>query len=273
MASQPAAVGGGEEGGESLSPADEANIFINQIDGLPNEHPIHIKKNASLTSIGSEGSEEENSLTESGDGRGRHGTNRTSFTPNQDDDLCDDLPTSIIVTNIHSEVFVSEDLKAEMEALFRTFSDAATFHWLKSFKRLRVNFDTSMAAANARVQLHQYQFHNSVISCYFAQPVTPVSHKNLQPPPLTKQFLISPPASPPAGWEPREENEPLVNHDLLAALANLTPGESHEVHPQTESQPAIIVHTALTAAGVASAEAQKITQTKCPERAVATTTS
>lgn len=48
--------------------------------------------------------------------------------------------------------------------------------------------------------------------------------QHLQPPALTKQFLISPPASPPLGWEPREEGEPLVNHDLLAAIANLSAG-------------------------------------------------
>lgn len=48
--------------------------------------------------------------------------------------------------------------------------------------------------------------------------------QHLQPPALTKQFLISPPASPPIGWEPHEEGEPLVNHDLLAAIANLSTG-------------------------------------------------
>lgn len=66
----------------------------------------------------------------------------------------------------------------------------------------------------------------------------------MQPPAPYKQFLISPPASPPAGWIPHEEGEPIVNHDLLAALANLMPGESHELHPQSTDQPGIIIHTA-----------------------------
>lgn len=55
-----------------------------------------------------------------------------------------------------------------------------------------------------------------------------IEDRYLQPPALTKQFLISPPASPPVGWEPQEEGGPLVNHDLLAAIANLSPGILNE---------------------------------------------
>uniref|UniRef100_A0A2M4AWZ6 Putative calcineurin-mediated signaling pathway inhibitor dscr1 n=1 Tax=Anopheles triannulatus TaxID=58253 RepID=A0A2M4AWZ6_9DIPT len=194
---------------------DDEHHFINPTDGLPNEHPA-------LPSA-YDSDNESNPV---------------------DDDLLDDLPTSIIVTNIHSEVFASDELKARLEQLFRTFSDNTTFQWLKSFRRLRVNYDTAIAAANARIQLHQYPFGKSIINCYLAQPVTPVSNPNLKPPAPVKQFLISPPASPPAGWEPAEEAEPLVNHDLLAALASLTPGESHEIHAQSEHHPGIIVHTA-----------------------------
>lgn len=217
----------------------DENIFINPADGLSNQHPT-------LHELDSEDEEKE-----------------------IDPDSFDDLPTSLIVTNIHSEVFTNDKLKADLEDLFRMFSENVTFQWLRSFKRLRVNFDTAIAAANARVQLHQYEFYKTSISCYFAQPVTPVSQRNLQPPPLTKQFLISPPASPPAGWEPREEMEPLVNHDLLAALANLTPGESCELHPQSEDQPGIIVHTALipeTPSEDSLTQKPKIVHTKCPER-------
>ncbi|XP_041767870.1 protein sarah [Anopheles merus] len=221
------------DGGDELvatTPTDDENLFINPTDGLPNEHPA-------LPSAYDSDSE----------------SNAVA-----DDDLLDDLPTSIIVTNIHSEVFADDGLKASLEELFRTFSDNTTFQWLKSFRRLRVNYDSALAAANARIRLHQYPFGKSVINCYLAQPVTPVSNTNLKPPAPVKQFLISPPASPPAGWEPAEEGEPLVNHDLLAALASLTPGESHEIHAQSEHHPGIILHTAaeqLEAAAAAAAAA------------------
>lgn len=211
----------------------EDNVYINSEDGMPNIHP----------NIADLEHEPENQ---------------------EEGDELDDLPKSVIVTNIHSDVFADESLKKELEELFRIFSPKTTFQWLRSFRRVRVNYDSPLAAANARVQLHQYQFYNAPINCYFAQPVTPVSIKNLKPPAPVKQYLISPPASPPVGWEPREENEPLVNHDLLAALANLTPGESHELHAPTPTQPAIIVHTVVTAEPKTS-DITPIQHTRCPE--------
>lgn len=178
----------------------------------------------------------------------------------------DDLPKSVIVTNIPTDVFSDEKLKKELEDLFRTFSDNITFQWLRSFKRLRVNYDSPLAAAGARMQLHQYKFYNSCINCYFAQPVTPISLKNLKPPAPVKQFLISPPSSPPVGWEPREEGEPIVNPDLLAAIASLAPGESHELHAPTPTQPAIIVHTAFTAEpNSENCISQPLPHTRCPD--------
>ncbi|KAL7293715.1 protein sarah [Trichogramma pretiosum] len=223
--------------------ANSDNIIINEIDGLPNLHPNLGQLNDLHTT-----KEAEDVL------------NKTL------EDLChdEDLPMSVIVTNVDPRVFRSDELKAEIEKLFKQFGEVVTFQYFRSFRRMRVNYTSPSAAAHARVQLHQAHFGETDINCYFAQPVTPIDADDihLHPPAPTKQFLISPPASPPVGWEPSEENEPLVNHDLLAAIANLTPGESHELHAGTTNQPGIVVHICENANNL---KTNRLPHTRCPD--------
>jgi hypothetical protein len=62
----------------------------------------------------------------------------------------------------------------EIERLFNQFGADATFQYFRSFRRMRVNYNSSSAAAQARIKLHQTHFGNTDINCYFAQPVTPI---------------------------------------------------------------------------------------------------
>jgi len=162
-----------------------------------------------------------------------------------------DLSTSLIATNLDLRIFSDEALKTEFERVFKDIDIDCTFQYFKSFKRARINFSSQSTAAQARIQCQQRRVGDTLINCYYIQTDADDSDTEdtlnrgtsfLKPPPLEKQFLISPPASPPVGWEPVNEATPLINFELLAALSNLAPGQAHTLHPESEDQPGIVVH-------------------------------
>ncbi|XP_033210756.1 protein sarah isoform X2 [Belonocnema kinseyi] len=226
-------------------PGETETMIINEVDGLPSMH-----SNYSQLDIEFE------------EGESCKDLNARTL-----DELVhdEDLPMSIILTNIDPLVFTCEELKADIEKLCKKFGEVDSFQYFKSFRRMRVNFTAASFAAHARIKLHQKRFGETDISCYFAQSYTPIGMEDqyLHPPALTKQHLISPPASPPVGWEPRSEGEPLVNHDLLAAISNLTPGSIHELHRGGPGQPGIVVHVCEAAKSIK--KSTRMEQTRCTE--------
>uniref|UniRef100_A0A3Q2Z4V0 Regulator of calcineurin 1 n=1 Tax=Hippocampus comes TaxID=109280 RepID=A0A3Q2Z4V0_HIPCM len=141
---------------------------------------------------------------------------------------------------------------ASFEALFHAFDPEAQFQYFKSFRRVRINFSDALAAAEARLRLHKTDFHGKEMRLYFAQSVH-IGSPRLEPPKPEKQFLISPPASPPVGWEQSQDAMPVVNYDLLCAISKLGPGDKYELHTATPTTPSVVVHVCQEELGDSSA--------------------
>ncbi|XP_071746722.1 calcipressin-2 isoform X2 [Lepeophtheirus salmonis] len=211
-------------------------------------------------------------LNISGDGESpRNESESTSLnTMNEESEL----PKSLIVTNVDTTVFDNEDIKANFENMFREFGQSATFHYLRSFRRIRIGYGNHVSALQAKTHLHNTPVGSKIIHCFFLQVLSTRADEDafLAVPPLEKQFLISPPSSPPVGWETAREDRPVVNMDLIAAVSQLTPGENYELQPSKEvtvlgksiSTPSITVD--VCGEGLSSSSKMKIQQTKCPER-------
>ena len=53
--------------------------------------------------------------------------------------------------------------------MFREFDPSCMFHYLRSFRRVRVDFEAHVTAANAKLNLDGTPIGDDIIHCYFIQ--------------------------------------------------------------------------------------------------------
>jgi len=185
---------------------------------------------------------------------------------------------SLIVTNVDLVVFTDALAKAEFESRFLVFDPDISFYYIRTFRRVRIDFSCRSLASAAKGSMDAAVVGGNTIHVYWLRICAPSSAGDvfLAPPPLEKQFLISPPCSPPVGWEQPREGGPVVDYDLLAAVAQLGPGDNHELQPsksvticgQELTAPSIVVQV-CEGGGVGDGrrgQVGKIVQTRRPDR-------
>ncbi|CAK4034616.1 calcineurin A [Lecanosticta acicola] len=132
---------------------------------------------------------------------------------------------TLIITNLNSlDIFTASNLESIRNAI-NQHAPIQTFSPLKSFRRIIVSFYTSEDAIQIRQVLDGETVLGDRVRVYFGQE-TKIEQEpqHLQAPQSQKLFFISPPPSPPVGWEMRNEEPPNKDvhaEDLADALARL----------------------------------------------------
>jgi len=153
---------------------------------------------------------------------------------------------TLLITGLNNlDIFRSENLHT-IRTLVEDIAPVHAFAPLKSFRRIVVSFWDEDAAIRVRAAFDGKAFLGDRCRVYFGQP-TPVHAKDehLALPDAGKLFFISPPPSPPHGWEMRLEDAPnkqVHADDLAEALAKLhserTPVFDSPVSPDAAAAPA-----------------------------------
>ncbi|KIJ31818.1 hypothetical protein M422DRAFT_185393 [Sphaerobolus stellatus SS14] len=152
-----------------------------------------------------------------------------------------------------------------MDIINREFARHGELHSfvpLPSLGRVLIVYYENNSAEDAKQDLDGFQFGTGkdtvTLRVYRAvpTPTSPTEDNYLAPPAVTKNFLISPPGSPPVGWEQIREEPPNATplaDDLIAALSRLQTEQElrgGRGERRTKDGYEVLWHANETAAGV-----------------------
>ncbi|KAL9113264.1 MAG: hypothetical protein Q9227_002599 [Pyrenula ochraceoflavens] len=143
---------------------------------------------------------------------------------------------TLLITNLESLHIFHPASLATIRQHIQSISSIHTFSPLKSLRRIICSFYDTEAAIAVRNELDGAQLMGERTRVYFGEPL-PIDQttKYLDKPDAGKLFFISPPPSPPVGWEIKNEDPPnkeVHANDLAQALEKLN-GKMNSVQEQT----------------------------------------
>lgn len=165
---------------------------------------------------------------------------------------------TLLFTNLNNLDIFTPDNLAQIRNLISASAFIHAFAPLKSFRRIVVSFFDEDSAIRVRKIWDGEAIMGERLKIYFGQH-TPIKSRDehLALPDAGKLFFISPPPSPPHGWEVRLEDAPnkqVHADDLAAALAKLrqtdapvsvdspiSPAES-SLHGRTRSRSSTLIY-------------------------------
>jgi calcipressin-1 len=179
-----------------------------------------------------------------------------------------ELPKNLIVTSIPIDVFLEFDVKRKFEQIFKEIDPKCTFCYFRLLRRCSIEYDEGLSACLARYELENFRFLDENLKIFLTRPIRFKSSRTfLEPPENDKAFLISPPASPPVDWEQINEDPPVVNIELIAALSKLNPQEPCEIIKSQDDIPGIVIYPCVDQIETSSLygnQKMKIIQTRRP---------
>ncbi|KNC97186.1 uncharacterized protein SPPG_07574 [Spizellomyces punctatus DAOM BR117] len=138
---------------------------------------------------------------------------------------------TLILTNVPPKAF--QDEGAAVRTILESYGRVNHFVLLKSFSRILAVFEVTADAQRARNSLHMNPILGDDVRVYFGEhtdsqyllnPTTGIHINYLQVPTIERNFLLSPPGSPPIDWVQHQEHSPVPGGHadaLLDALREL----------------------------------------------------
>lgn len=146
---------------------------------------------------------------------------------------------TLIITNLNDAAIFGPTNLATIKAALDAHATTYSFSPLKSFRRIIASFYSTEAAIDIRTKLDGENVLGQRIRVYFGAEtkITSQEDQHLKAPSTGKLFFISPPPSPPHGWESRLEDAPnkeVHAEDLASALHKLSSVPEDDAAPQNE---------------------------------------